>query len=181
MTINDDAAQREQAREQSAAINARLAAGESLYPYVDVPDEPVDAPDEPVYADEVTEQLDPADAAMLLARLADPDPGMPLHEAIIDLGFDPAEFGLDPPAAGDAGDEAIDLSGLVAHRQPLPLAQAWLLYDAGDLVAAYRTAAAAETARSAHVARQAELDAQDLPRAWPVYHLIEVCPVDLLG
>jgi len=102
---------------------------------------------------------------------------MPLHEAIIDLGFDPAEFGLTATVAADAASDVTD--EWACDYRPLP--QAWLLYDAGDLVAAYRTAAAAETARAAHAARQAELDAQDPRPAWPVYHLIEVCPVDLLG
>ena len=172
MTTNDEALH-EQAREQSAGINARLAAGESLYPYVDVPDEFVDAGDELVYADEVADELDPADAAMLLARLADPSPGIPLDELIAELGFDRAEF-VDVSA-----EEEPDLSGLVAHRPgPAKPARIWLLWDSDDLIAAFSSEASALAARKAHSAAvRAELAKETGAR--PVRIHVEVTPIDV--
>jgi len=129
---------------------AVLLSPEVYAEYVDEPDDFVDVDDE----------LDPEDRAMLLARLADPSPGIPLDEVIRELGFDPLDF----------------------RGSPHPPARVWLLYDAGDLVAAYSTEAAAETARKVYAARvQAELDAEDPPPAvaMVVYHYIEVCPIEV--
>jgi len=164
MTTDD--ALHAQAREQSAAINWRLAAGAQLGQYVD-------AGDELVYADEVTDELDPADAVMLRARLADPSPGISLDELIDELGFDRTDF-VDVSA-----EEEPNLSGRLAGRPgPAKPARVWLLWDAEVLVAAFSSEASALAARKAHsTALRAELAKGTGSR--PVRIHVEVTPIDV--